>query len=1073
MTPVSKHLSRIRRPYAALRTTTSLMLLALMAAAPAMAQTSAAQTAQSADAAAKPKADDSVVVVTGVRASQQGSINRKKRAKTVSDSVVADDVSQFPDKNVGEALGRITGVQLSRDMGEGTGVSIRGAEPDLNNVEIDGMSALSTAGNIQVYGGGGRANDFRELASELVKSIDVFKGFTADMTEGGVGGTVSVTTNRPLDFKKPVVSITASAQNLDTVKGWKPRYNLFVADQFLDHRLGVMANVTFDDVDTRGDYARNTGWGRFADFDGSADKTANYYNSGYSSAINKALDAVNTYSACASLTSPDTTQISTSNYRTACQSQWYDYAPRVARYGVWTRNDKRLSAEFTLQYKVSDKLNTWLTWSRNNRSETLNDINYGTSLSSVKSLYNTNAAGTGCSSTDTTLGKSVVDANHNVISYTLGNCITTSGYGGYGMFGISSRDFQYDSHSDYVNGGADYKGDRWTINLQGSHGETETVSQTNNASVTFNTPGMTVSLNPDTGVPSFTFAQGYSPSDPSAVISWQIQYRPSEARTAEDQYKLDFTYQPDGKLITGVKFGYRGTQYTTTGYGYGGFLLDAGSNLASTTDDTVIYSNAVNSTATVVNSQAADQTDPASTVTANQTGYWTTGENWSRSFSNSVYGQAMTSLPDSFYWGGGSIPSTWLYPNYDTLSQYLDTSHFNLDNLYTTVGSDGKTYGQIPYHLAERTDAQYLRLDYAFPVNGLDVEGNFGLRRVHTHEEASGVLTRQVVRYTGDTSSTSTCLSNPSSCSTSTATATYVISNTQTAMEQDYTDYLPSFNAAVWLSPNEVVVRYGWAKLMARPLINYLVPTTTCTTYQAPDEDGVVADPTCSGGNPNLKPYRANESDLSIEYYPNRDTQLSLGFFNKDIKSFYVSTKSYVGSVDYFGDGTYYNLTTYINGQGANINGMEVTAKTAFTFLPGWLSGFGVDANYTHQIASHVGLYSALDGSELPFPGLSSDSYNFTLWYQKYGISTRLAYNYRSRYLSVANDSYGEPVYHDPTGYLDGRFAWSPASPRGVTYFVEGKNLTNQAERYTAGDIRLTENGYYGRRFFVGVTIKR
>src|SRR3990167_2811889 len=70
-------------------------------------------------------------IVVGTRASLQSAMNRKKRAGTISDSIVAEDISQFPDKNVGEALGRITGVQLARDFGEGSAVSIRGFEPDL------------------------------------------------------------------------------------------------------------------------------------------------------------------------------------------------------------------------------------------------------------------------------------------------------------------------------------------------------------------------------------------------------------------------------------------------------------------------------------------------------------------------------------------------------------------------------------------------------------------------------------------------------------------------------------------------------------------------------------------------------------------------------------------------------------------------------------------------------------------------------------------------------------------------------------------------------------------------------
>jgi iron complex outermembrane receptor protein len=132
-------LASIRGRRAAIATTS------LLALAASLALTTGAH-AQSAGAQAEDKANtiDEVVVV-GTRASLQSAMNRKKRNGTISDSIVAEDISQFPDKNVGEALGRITGVQLARDFGEGNAVSIRGVEPDLNRVEINGMSTLSTA----------------------------------------------------------------------------------------------------------------------------------------------------------------------------------------------------------------------------------------------------------------------------------------------------------------------------------------------------------------------------------------------------------------------------------------------------------------------------------------------------------------------------------------------------------------------------------------------------------------------------------------------------------------------------------------------------------------------------------------------------------------------------------------------------------------------------------------------------------------------------------------------------------------------------------------------------------------
>lgn len=997
-------------------------------------------------------------IVVGTRASLQSAMNRKKRAGTISDSIVAEDISQFPDKNVGEALGRITGVQLARDFGEGNAVSIRGVEPDLNRVEINGMSTLSTAGNLQVYGGGGRSNDFRELASELVQSIDVFKGFTADMTEGGIGGTVSVKTRKPLDFKKPTLSLTASAQNLDTADSWKPRGNLFAATRLFDGRLGLMANVTYDNVDTRGDYVRNTSWGRFADFDSSADKTVPYFSTAYNQQINDLARNVTNQASCSSLTTPDATQISTTNLRNACLSQWYDYAPRTARYGVWTRNDERISAEFTAQYRFTDKIDAWVSYNRNERKQRLNDINYGTDFTSVTRLRNA-ASATACSGTDTTASSVKVDANHNVLSYTLGNCLTTSGAGGYGGFGVSARDFSYDTTSNYYSFGANYRGDRLQVEFQGSKADTSNVAETNNVSVTFDTPGMTVTLDPSTGNPAFTFATGWSPSDASAIRQWQIQYRPSNSGSKEEQYKVDFDYDTRLPFIPKIEFGGRATDFSTKGYGYGGFILNPGANPYSTTDDTVIYSNAVNSTATILAGQTIDQTNPLNASAASTTGYWATTETWSRAFSNSIFAQAMTGLPSDFYFGGGGIPSTWKYPDFNTVAAQLDTSHFNLNNLEQTVGSDGKTYSQFPYYIAEKTDAQYIKFDYEFPLGNYDVEGNFGWRRVHTETSGSGVSTRQQT-YAATNGGTST---------------TYTIGNSLASMKKSYTVWLPSFNAGLWVIPNKLTARVGFAQLMARPRMDFLMPTVTCTTDNSPDANGEFDEPSCNAGNPELKPYRANQYDLSFEYYPNKDTQVSVGLFKKDIKSFYVSSRTLIGKRDVYGDGVLYNYNTYINGDGAKVQGVEITAKTAFTFLPGIFSGFGVDANYTYQKAKDVELFSQLDGSPLPFPGLSSDSANLTVWYDKGPINARLAYNYRSKYLVSAADNSLQPVYRDATGYLDGKVTWKPKQlfrVQNLSFFVEGKNLTKEEERSTAGDIRLTELGYFGRRFFVGMGLK-
>jgi TonB-dependent receptor len=228
----------------------SLALSAAMAALAGQAQAqqaaapaAAASAPTPAPAAAKPADKGNqleTVVVTGIRRSIQSAIDRKRNASTVTDSIVAEDIDQFPDKNVGEALSRITGVQLSREFGEGSQVSIRGVEPDLNRVEINGMSVLGTSGTA------GRGAELRELASELIASIDVVKGSTADLTEGGIGGTVRITTRKPLDFAKRTVAGSLSGEQGSLRGGVQPRATLLLADKFFDGRLGLMANLVYD-----------------------------------------------------------------------------------------------------------------------------------------------------------------------------------------------------------------------------------------------------------------------------------------------------------------------------------------------------------------------------------------------------------------------------------------------------------------------------------------------------------------------------------------------------------------------------------------------------------------------------------------------------------------------------------------------------------------------------------------------------------------------------------------------------------------------------------------------------------
>lgn len=130
------------------------------------------------------------IVVTGVRASIVGAINRRRESTQIVDSVVAEDVGKLPDNNVVEALQRITGVQVTdRGQGEAAGIQIRGL-PD----------ALTTLNGRNIFTAAGQSFNLQDVSANLVRRVDVFKTRAAEQIETGLAGQVDVVTRRPFDF---------------------------------------------------------------------------------------------------------------------------------------------------------------------------------------------------------------------------------------------------------------------------------------------------------------------------------------------------------------------------------------------------------------------------------------------------------------------------------------------------------------------------------------------------------------------------------------------------------------------------------------------------------------------------------------------------------------------------------------------------------------------------------------------------------------------------------------------------------------------------------------------------------
>lgn len=209
----------------------------------ANADVTAAQTAKTKRAdkdtpAKKPTATElTAVTVTGVRASMASAISIKQNADQIVDSIVAEDIGKLPDSNVAEALQRITGIQIDRNYGEGSTIAIRGLTQV--RTEVNGRDAFTA--------NGGRALSFEDVPSELLAGIDVYKNPSAEIIEGGLGGTVNLRTHKPFDFAGQKFAVTGEYDYGDLIKKGHPSASALYSNRWDTSagEFGVLVDVAY------------------------------------------------------------------------------------------------------------------------------------------------------------------------------------------------------------------------------------------------------------------------------------------------------------------------------------------------------------------------------------------------------------------------------------------------------------------------------------------------------------------------------------------------------------------------------------------------------------------------------------------------------------------------------------------------------------------------------------------------------------------------------------------------------------------------------------------------------------
>lgn len=311
------------------------------------------------------------------------------------------------------------------------------------------------------------------------------------------------------------------------------------------------------------------------------------------------------------------------------------------------------------------------------------------------------------------------------------------------------------------------------------------------------------------------------------------------------------------------------------------------------------------------------------------------------------------------------------------------------------------------WRVHERTAAAYVQARFA--ANALPLDGNAGLRLVRTWDAVQG---NQSLPASGQ--------SGP------------------IAIDHAYGDLLPSVNLRYQPRP-DLYLRAAASRTLTRPNFDQLSPSLSLVpnTVTPSANSG-------SAGNPALRPIRAGNLDLALEHYAGPATSATLTLFRKNVDGFIANASRAETH-----DGVLYQVSRPYNSNRAAIKGAELGYQQLYDFLPGWLGGLGLQANYTYVDSATP---SKALGGNVPLQVLSRHSANVVGLYERGPVSARVAYNWRDQFLSGTSNVVGQgtlPVYTRGYGWLDASLSCKVGPD--LTLRLEGSNL-----------LRTTRSAYYG-----------
>ena len=227
-----------------------------------LAQAAAPAGGQSVPAPTTSAAELQEIVVTGIRGSLERALHIKRLSLGVVDAISAEDIGEFPDSSIGEAMQRIPGVSVSRNtlvgggnssLGSASGITVRGFGPEFNEALIDGRpiaTAVTTS----------RSFDFSTVGAEFVGEIDVHKTPDFSLSSGEIGATVNIKYPKPFDHPGLQARAFGSATDYQMDGQGTPAFGALFSDTFGDNKFGVLLDGDYTDHEIVGHHVSNVGW---------------------------------------------------------------------------------------------------------------------------------------------------------------------------------------------------------------------------------------------------------------------------------------------------------------------------------------------------------------------------------------------------------------------------------------------------------------------------------------------------------------------------------------------------------------------------------------------------------------------------------------------------------------------------------------------------------------------------------------------------------------------------------------------------------------------------------------------